>query len=146
MEENEILEEEEQMPDEELKTVSEAPDPDSLGKIQINLHVIANIVKHATKEVPGVVAVKEGGIAAGIFSKKDTAGISVAQNENGLYQIAVRVIMRYGIDLAGTAEQIQQSVSKQVEKMTHHKAACVDIYIDDVRTDEKETDEELNVE
>ena len=123
-----------------IPTVSE--DSNSLGDIRINHSVVANIVRLAALEVSGVVAVGGSfvdGIAE-IFSKKsgDERGVRVDEDEVGDYMIEVRVILRFGVELAAVASQIQQRIAEQVEKMTSKSVARVNVIIDGVRTQEEE--------
>jgi len=121
-----------------IPTVSE--DSQSLGEIRINHSVVANIVRLAALEVAGVAAVGGGfvdGIAE-IFSKKsDERGVRVDEDEVGDYKMEIRVILRFGVELAAVATQIQQRVAEQVEKMTSKSVARVNVIIDGVRTDEE---------
>ena len=120
-----------------IPTISE--DSNSLGDIRINHSVVASIVRLAALEVTGVVAVGGGfvdGIAE-IFSKKgDERGVRVEEDEAGDYQIEVRVILRFGVELAAVATQIQERISEQVEKMTSKTVSRVNVIIDGVRTEE----------
>ena len=117
-------------PDEStIPTVSE--ESTSLGEIKINHSVVASIVRLATLEVSGVAAVGGGfgidGIAE-IFSKKgDERGVRVNEDEVGDYLIEIRVILRFGVELAAVATQIQQRVVDQVQKMTSKNVARVNV-------------------
>lgn len=127
-----------------IPTVSE--DSNTLGEIRINHSVVASIVRLAALEVSGVAAVGGGfvdGIAE-IFSKKgDERGVRVEEDEVGDYRIEIRVILRFGVELAAVASEVQQRIADQVEKMTSKNVARVNVVIDGVRTDdEKPGDEE----
>jgi uncharacterized alkaline shock family protein YloU len=121
-----------------IPTVSE--DSNSLGDIRINHSVVASIIRLAALEISGVAAVGGGfvdGIAE-IFSKKgDERGVRVEEDEAGDYRIEIRVILRFGVELAAVATQIQQRISEQVEKMTSKSVSRVNVVIDGVRTDEE---------
>ena len=128
-----------------IPTISE--ESNSLGDIRINHSVVASIVRLAALEVVGVAAVGGGfvdGIAE-IFSKKgDERGVRVEEDEVGDYRIEIRVILRFGVELATVGNQIQQRIAEQVEKMTSKNVARVNVVIDGVRNDDaekKETDE-----
>lgn len=120
-------------------------DSNSLGDIRINHSVVASIVRLAALEVGGVSAVG-GGFVDGIaemFSKKgDERGVRVEEDEAGDYLIEIRVILRFGVELAAVATQIQQRISDQIEKMTSKNVARVNVVIDGVRTDEEEKEPE----
>lgn len=121
-----------------IPTVSE--ENNSLGDIRINHSVVANIVRLAALEVSGVVSVGGGfvdGIAE-IFSKKgDERGVRVTEDEVGDYNIEIRVILRFGVELASVAGQVQQRIAEQVEKMTSKSTSRVNVIIDGVRTQEE---------
>ena len=121
-----------------IPNVSEASN--SLGDIRINHSVVASIVRLAALEVSGVAAVGGGfvdGIAE-IFSKKgDERGVRVEEDEVGDYRIEIRVILRFCVELATVATEIQQRIAEQVEKMTSKSVARVNVIIDGVRTDDE---------
>jgi uncharacterized alkaline shock family protein YloU len=126
-----------------IPTLSE--DANTLGDIRINHSVVASIVRLAALEVVGVAAVGGGfvdGIAE-IFSKKgDERGVRVEEDEAGDYRIEIRVVLKFGVELAAVASEMQQRIAKQVEKMTSKSVARVNVIIDGVRTDEeKESDD-----
>ena len=133
----------EQPPNEStIPTMSE--ESNTLGDIRINHSVVASIVRLAALEVGGVAAVGGGfvdGIAE-IFSKKgDERGVRVAEDEVGDYRIEIRVILRFGVELAAVATEIQQRIAEQVEKMTSKNVARVNVVIDGVRTDDEKAEE-----
>jgi uncharacterized alkaline shock family protein YloU len=113
-----------------------AEESGSLGEIKINHSVVASIVRLAALEVTGVVAVGGGfvdGIAE-IFSKKESdRGVRVEEDEVGDYKIEIRVILRFGLELAKVASQVQQNIADQVQKMTSKQVASVNVIIDGVR-------------
>lgn len=127
-----------------IPTVSEAPN--TLGDIRINHSVVASIVRLATLEVAGVAAVVEGSFVDGIaeiFSKKnDEKGVRVEEDEVGDYRIEIRVILRFGVELATVAGEVQQRIADQVEKMTSKNVARVNVIIDGVRPVEEQTQSE----
>jgi len=127
-----------------IPNVSEASN--TLGDIRINHSVVASIVRLAALEVSGVAAVGGGfvdGIAE-IFSKKgDERGVRVEEDEVGDYRIEIRVILRFGCELATVATEIQERIAEQVEQMTSKSVARVNVIIDGVRTaDEKGEEDE----
>jgi len=115
----------------------------SSGVIKVSHEVVGNIVRIAVLEVPGVVSVGgSGGFReeiVGLFNKRDSApGITVAENDHGHYEITIKVILRFGVELAKVGEEIQIAVRDQVSKMTNKKVARVDVLIDGVRMPEKD--------
>jgi uncharacterized alkaline shock family protein YloU len=124
-----------------IPTVSE--DSNTLGDIRINHSVVANIIRLAALEVAGVVAVGGGFVdgIADIFSKKgDKSGVRVEEDEVGDYIIEIRVVLRFGVELAAVATNIQQHVAQQVEKMTSKGVSRVNVVIDEVRPEEAAED------
>lgn len=126
-----------------IPTVSE--ESNTLGDIRINHSVVASIVRLAALEVSGVVAVGGrfvDGIAE-IFSKKGgESGVRVEEDEVGDYRIETRVILRFGVELAAVATEIQQRIAEQVEKMTSKNVARVNVIIDGVRTEAEKVQED----
>jgi uncharacterized alkaline shock family protein YloU len=126
-----------------IPNVSEASN--TLGDIRINHSVVASIVRLAALEVSGVAAVGGGfvdGIAE-IFSKKgDERGVRVEEDEVGDYRIEIRVILRFGCELASVATEIQERIAEQVEKMTSKSVSRVNVIIDGVRTDDEKGEED----
>ena len=127
-----------------IPTVSE--ESSTLGDIRINHSVVASIVRLAALEVSGVAAVG-GSFVDGIteiFSKKGgESGVRVDEDEVGDYRIEARVILRFGVELAAVAGEIQQRIAEQVQKMTSKSVARVNVIIDGVRTQDdspKDTD------
>lgn len=120
-----------------IPTVSE--ESSTLGDIRINHSVVASIVRLAALEVSGVAAVG-GSFVDGIteiFSKKGgESGVRVDEDEVGDYRIEARVILRFGVELAAVAGEIQQRIAEQVEKMTSKSVARVNVIIDGVRTED----------
>lgn len=134
-----MSEESENSQETEIPTVSEGTN--SLGEIRINHSVVASIVRLAALEVTGVAAVGGGfvdGIAEIFKTKGDERGVRVDEDEVGDYRIEIRVILRFGCELAAVAGNIQQSVAEQIEKMTSKNVARVNVIIDGVRTQEDE--------
>jgi uncharacterized alkaline shock family protein YloU len=117
-----------------------------LGDIRINHSVVAGIVRLATKAVQGVVSVGGGGVVEGItdfFSKKESErGVKVSDTESkGSYEIEVRVVLEFGVDLAKTGFAIQESIRDQILAMTGNPASKIDVIIDDIKMDVLEKDE-----
>ncbi len=123
--------------DQEIPTITE--ESTSLGDIKINHSVVASIVRLATMEVEGVFAVGGGGVVEGIaefLSKKESErGVTVADSDGGAYDIEVRVILRFGVDLAKVGMQIQETVRDRVVDMTSKPVERIDVVIDGIKMD-----------
>lgn len=113
------------------------------GVIKVSHEVVANIVRIAVQAVPGVVTVGGAGSFkeefVGLFNRRDSSpGITVCETERGAYEVTVKVILRFGVELAKVGEEIQNAVREQVTKMTNKKVARVDVLIEGVRMADKE--------
>jgi len=115
-----------------------------LGCIRINHSVVAGIVRLATQSVSGVVNVGGGGVVEGLtdfFSKKESErGVKVAEAKDGGYDIEVRVVLEFGVDLAKVGVAIQQSVRDQILAMTGNHTKNIDVVIDDIKMDSSDKD------
>ena len=132
--------------DESIPTLTE--ESSGLGTIRINHSVIAGIVRLATQSVNGVVNVGGGGVVEGLtdfFSKKESErGVNVAESEGGGYDIEVRVVLQFGVDLAKTGLSIQEAIRDQILAMTGSHAKNIDVVIDDIKMDAVHKEEEEN--
>ena len=130
--------------EETIPTISE--ESSELGTIRINHSVIAGIVKLATQSVKGVVNVGGGGVVEGLtdfFSKKESErGVRVSESANGGYDIEVRVVLEFGVDLAKVGIAIQESIRDQILSMTGNHAKTIDVVIDDIKMELGEKDSE----
>jgi uncharacterized alkaline shock family protein YloU len=111
----------------------------SLGDIKINHSVVASIVRLATLEVDGVISVGSGSFVdgfAGIFPKKEAQGVRVGEDEAGAYLIEIRVVLKFGVELAKTACMVQERVRDQIIKMTSKAVSKIDVIIDEVRLED----------
>lgn len=125
-------------PEEEIiPTISE--ESSELGTIRINHSVVAGIVRLATQSVEGVVNVGGGGVVEGLtdfFSKKESErGVKVTESAENGYEIEVRVVLEFGVDLAKIGTTIQESIRDQILAMTGNHAKSIDVVIDDIKMD-----------
>ena len=126
-----------------IPTLSE--ESSELGTIRINHSVIAGIVRLATQSVEGVVHVGTAGVVEGLtdfFSKKESErGGKVTETSDGGYEIEVRVVLEFGVDLAKTGVSIQETIRDQILSMTGNHANSIDVIIDDIKMDSQDKDE-----
>lgn len=119
-------------------------DGDSVDSIRIADSVVASIVKMACLEVDGVYSV--GGSGDGFWEnmtgKKPGRGVLVELDEAENYLIEVHLEMRFGVELAKTAMQVQQNVRDQVSRMTMKGVAKVEVIIDGVRMETEKKSED----
>ena len=126
-----------------IPTLSE--ESSELGTIRINHSVNAGIVRLAPRSVDGVVNVGSAGGVEGLtdfFSKEESErGVKVSETTDGGYEIEVRVVLEFGVDLAKTGVSIQESIRDQILSMTGNHARSIDIIIDDIKMDTPEKDD-----
>jgi uncharacterized alkaline shock family protein YloU len=128
-----------------IPTISE--ESSELGSIRINHSVVAGIVRLATQSVTGVVDVGGGGVVEGLtdfFSKKESErGVKVSESPDGGYDIEVRVVLEFGVDLAKVGVSIQEAIRDQILAMTGNHAKNIDVVIDDIKLEptDKEADD-----
>ncbi len=128
-----------------IPTISE--ESSELGSIRINHSVVAGIVRLATQSVTGVVNVGGAGVVEGLtdfFSKKESErGVKVSESTDGGYDIEVRVVLEFGVDLAKVGVSIQEAIRDQILAMTGNHAKNIDVVIDDIKLEhtDKEADE-----
>jgi len=130
--------------DENIPTFSE--ESGSLGTIRINHSVVAGIVRLATQSLKGVINVGGAGVVEGLtdfFAKKESErGVSVSEENDGTYKIEVRVVLRFGVDLAKTGAMIQEAIRDQILSMTGNHASVIDVVIDDIKQESLDRDDD----
>jgi len=133
-------------PDSEDSIPTFSEESGSLGTIRINHSVVAGIVRLATQSVKGVINVGGAGVVEGLtdfFAKKESErGVSVSEQEDGTYKIEVRVVLRFGVDLAKTGAIIQEAIRDQILSMTANHASVIDVVIDDIKQESLDRDED----
>jgi len=131
-------------PEDSIPTFSE--ESGSLGTIRINHSVVAGIVRLATQSVKGVINVGGAGVVEGLTEKKkkkeSERGVSVSEQEDGTYKVEVRVVLRFGVDLAKTGAIIQEAIRDQILSMTGNHASVIDVVIDDIKQESLDRDED----
>ena len=88
----------------------------------------------------GTAGVVEG--LTDFFSKKESErGVKVTETSDGGYEIEVRVVLEFGVDLAKTGVSIQETIRDQILSMTGNHANSIDVIIDDIKMDSQDKDE-----
>ena len=130
--------------EEAIPTISE--ESSELGTNRNNYSEVACIVRLATQSVQGVVNVGGGGVVEGLtdfFSKKESErGVKVSESGEGGYDIEVRVVLEFGVELAKIGLSIQESIRDQILSMTGNHAKVIDVVIDDIKMESNEKDSE----
>ena len=129
-----------------IPTISE--ESSELGTIRIHHSVVAGIVRLATQSVDGVVNVGGGGVVEGLtdfFSKKESErGVKVTESSEGGYEIEVRVVLEFGVDLAKIGMSIQEAIRDQILAMTGNHTKTIDVVIDDIKMDANEKEDDAD--
>lgn len=122
----------------EIPTINE--ESTGMGEIKINNNVVANIVRFATLEVEGTHSVANSGFEGinELFKRRDS--IVVTEDEAKNYLIEIHVVLRFGVQLAKVAEDIQRNVKTQVTRMTNNEVAQVNVIIERVEMENGPTE------
>lgn len=105
-----------------------------LGVVRINNDVITAIASIAALEVKGVYKMG-GGLARTLkelLTKKTSAkGVKIRMAENDV-RLTVSIIVEYGVDIPRIADEVQDKVKVNVEKMTGLILSEVDVVVEGV--------------
>ncbi len=106
-----------------------------LGVVRISNDAIASIASTAAMEVRGVSRMG-GGITRMLYDsllrKKPSKGVRIQMKDSEV-KLTVSVIVDYGVDIPGIADEVQESVKRAVEKMTGLVLAEVNVVVEGVR-------------
>ena len=105
-----------------------------LGVVRINNDAITTIASVAAMEVRGVY--KMGGsigrsLKELVFGRTLSGGVRIKMAE-GEVQLAVSVIVEYGVQVPRVADEVQENVKRAVEKMTGLVLSEVDVIVEGV--------------
>ncbi len=91
-----------------------------LGRIRIHNDVLASIASNAASEIKGVYKLG-GGFTRNVcnfFTNKCTVkGVRVTSTESDV-RLSVSVIVEYGVNIPRVADEVQDNIKRQVQKMT----------------------------
>jgi uncharacterized alkaline shock family protein YloU len=102
-----------------------------LGSIVVSSDAIAQVVGGALTESYGVVGTPPRRFPR-LRRPKGTEGIEIGSRDDGL-EIALTVVVEYGLKLSEVAATIQDRVRYEVERITGLPVASVEVRIDDAR-------------
>ncbi len=109
------------------------------GNISISSSVIANLAGYTATQCYGVVGMcsrsgKDG--IAGLLKKENMdKGIKV-RTDGGVIEIALYIIVEYGLNIGTIGETIRKSVKYNVEKLTGMEVSSVQVNIESVRVEQ----------
>lgn len=103
----------------------------NLGVIQVHKCVIADICTVAIAEVEGVAMERNVMLedVCGLFGCRKNSAVDVRIDNSGQVSVVVRVLVRYGINLADISRRIQDAVMTAVERMADINLKDVDVSI-----------------
>ncbi len=103
----------------------------NLGVIQVHKRVIADICTAAIMEIEGVAMARHVLLEDifGLLGKHKNSAVEVRMDANGQVSVVVKVLVRYGINLAEVSRRIQDAVMTAVEKMADINLRDVDVSI-----------------
>ncbi len=103
----------------------------NLGVIQVHKRVIADICTAAIGEIEGVSMARNVALEdlCGLFGYRRNSSVDVRVDVNGHVSVVVKVIVRYGINLADVSRRLQDVVMTAVEKMADINLSDVHVSI-----------------
>ena len=108
------------------------------GSINISNAVIAKLAGYTATQCYGVVGMcaktSKDGIAGLLKKENIDKGIRV-KTENNVIEIALFIIVEYGLNIGTIGETIRSSVKYNVEQFTGMEVASVQVNVESVRVD-----------
>ncbi len=115
-----------------------------LGNIKIADDVVKVVASKAATDVNGVYKLA-GGVADEVNKilgkKRSTGGVKVEVGEKEC-SIEAYIIIEYGFSIPEVATEVQEAVVKSVTEMTGLKVIEVNVYVQDVKIKETESEDE----
>jgi len=109
--------------------------------LSISEEVISTLAGRVVLSVTGVYSLY-GGIMGGInnmLGKKNAQGIKVDINGNEI-SMDVYIVVEYGVKIPDIAWDIQDKVKKELENMTGMIVTTVNVHIQDINYDKKDSE------
>lgn len=103
----------------------------SLGTIEVNNEVIANIAGTAATEIDGVFSMG-GNVKNGIaefFGKKDFSKGVTVKLEGNIVTITLSIIVNYGVSIPKIAYLVQNNVKSKIEDMIGYQVKDVNVNV-----------------
>lgn len=109
------------------------------GEIQISLAVVEKVAKIAASEVEGVEEVSVGSTGVkGIFAKTNLPKAVEVNMYDGVAEITLHIVIKYGFKLPTVCKEVQQSVKSSVQSMANVTVSKVNIVVSGVKAAEQE--------
>ena len=151
------LKEATKMLDEEMKEAFELDDDnieetqiptdseENIGNVKISVDVVAKLASIAASEIDGVSGMHKtfvGEVTQKFVKKNLSQGVKV-DIDDGMANIDLYLVVKYGVKIPELAWNVQESVKSTVEEMTGLNVTSVNIHIEGIEFgDELDTDEE----
>ena len=108
------------------------------GGLQISTAVIEKVAKVAAMEVDGIKDVSVGSTGVkGVFAKTNLPKSVEVTMYDGVAEITVHIIAKYGYKLPAMCREVQQAVKAGVQNMTNITVSKVNIVVAGVETVEE---------
>ena len=110
-----------------------------LGSVQVERHVLDEIVSSAIGEVDGVQLIRKniGNWLFELFGKNSIPGIDIKVDDNNEVALEVRVLVRAGMNIPDAARQIQEAIKSAVDKTLDVDLRDVNINVQGIARGEK---------
>lgn len=107
------------------------------GSINISEDVLVSMVRAAVSEIDGVAALSNnaGAELAELLGIKSTGKGLKVQIQDGKMTVDVIIMVRYGSNVVGVAQQVQDAVTAAVESMTGMGTPVVNVHVSGVAFD-----------
>lgn len=115
------------------------------GVIRISEDVIIAVIKHYTLTIEGVVRFSTGGFASGLaemFGKKNTESSVKLEMEGDYVNVAVALILQFGVSVPEVAAEVQDVIREKVEEFTGKRVNRIDVTVRALAKSQKEQDAE----
>lgn len=109
------------------------------GELSISNNAIISIVKHAIKEIDGVIKLgdKENQLISSLFSKKKRGNNIVIENVEEGIVLDIDLIVKYGVCVPDLVLKVQEKIINTMREMLEIKASQVNINIVGIEVVEK---------
>lgn len=115
------------------------------GTVQISENVIAAIVRKYTLEVDGVLRFANSSFVGGlaeIIGRKQSESSVVVNLEGDSVEVAVTIVVRFGVKIPEVATLVQDVITSKVEELTGKHVGKVNVIVHDVEEPQSETTNE----
>ena len=112
-----------------------AEEENDSGAIRISENVIAAVVRKYTLEVNGVIRFASGSIVGGLaemIGRKNYEGSVSVELEGDAVNIAVTLVLEFGVCIPEVATLVQDIIQTRVEELTGKHVTKVDVIVQDL--------------